>query len=39
MEYFKPGEYMRIMYYSVSGTGILGKNTLCFKDVLETLHT
>ena len=25
MEYFKPGEQMRMMYYSVSDTGILGK--------------
>ena len=30
MEYFKPGEQMRMMYYSVSDTGILGKrNSEC----------
>ena len=28
VEYFKPGEKMRIMYYSVSDTGILGKNPI-----------
>ena len=29
MEYYKPGEQMRMMYYSVSDTGILGKKSKC----------
>ena len=27
MEYFKPSELMRVRYYLLSDTGILGKNT------------
>ena len=36
MEYFKPGEQMRMTYYSVSDTGILGKKI--FHHIYSTIN-